>query len=79
MYSSIFDKLLNKNVMTMLYMLLNFSFENWEHKENTSIEIVCLAKSFPTSIWSKKSAPIQLRTERLKFGNENACIDELSP
>ena len=35
------------------------------------MELVDLVKSFPTSVWSQKSASIQLQTDLLKFEIEN--------
>ena len=35
-----------------------------------NVEFVDLVKRFPTHIWTQKSASIQRRTDRLKFGTE---------
>ena len=43
-------------------------FEKFGRKNN--VEVVDLIKSFPTRIWSSKSASLQRRTDRLKFENE---------
>ena len=32
-----------------------------------NVEVVDLVKSFPTRVWSSKSASIQRRTDRIKF------------
>jgi len=43
-----------------------FESENLAHEKN--VESVDLVKRFPTHIWSQKSASIQRRTDRSKWG-----------
>ena len=47
------------------------NFENFENlAPEKNVESVDLVKRFPTHIWTQKSASIQRRTDRLKFGTE---------
>ena len=67
-----------KNHQNLSKILTNFlqfflkdsqNFENFENlAPEKKVEFVDLVKRFPTHIWTQKSASIQRRTDRLKFG-----------
>ena len=62
------------------FFLKNYLFvENFENLfREKNVEIVDLVKSFPTRIWSPKSASIQKRKDRLKFEIEKwGCMRRL--
>ena len=65
-YSSLFDEIFVKISANFLKIFTNF--ENLAHEK--IVKFVDLVKSFPTSIWSQKSASIQPRTDLPKFGIE---------